>query len=410
MFDTELSHSPHGATKGVVSAPLDSFNLSQFSGTEGPEIANQLSTAIKITLGQMNSLQFLTTPLDSLLAQIPTPRTESAKFRSYEMEDKILERWNKAYWTVRGFFRTGSPAAEQMKICDETANLPELWRIFNVNYVAAANFSGLFSLFYQLTGPTYVQKNLLTEFVRQNDLQKRIIQLKQQPNLNFTGTPAKNLFQSPFLRRSLDMSTPKSQNTVSTEPSEGGDSVSSDENDISSKQTESDKPRLFEGEDEWRRVMSTLFNMVNQEEHGSVVQEFIKERLLRGETEQSVFDLTEQKTYASLKLFLEFRQTPQSNFKTMATSVKTPETSHSCGQSECSKQKRKHTAESCWILHPELRPKLCDQIECQQKRLRHSAKKCWMLHPELKSHKANSSSQSEEEDDDEDDEEDEGDK
>ena len=122
-----------------------------------------------------------------------------------------------------------------MKISDETANLPELWRIFNVNYVAAANFQGLFSLFYQLTGPTYVQKNLLTEFVRQNDLQKRIIQLKQQPNLNFTGTPAKNLFQSPFLRRSLDMSTPKSQNTVSTEPSEGGDSVSSDENDISSK-------------------------------------------------------------------------------------------------------------------------------------------------------------------------------
>ena len=111
------------------------------------------------------------------------------------MEEKILERWNKAYWTVRGFFRTGSPAAEQMKICDETANIPELWRIFNVNYVAAANFSGLFNLFDQLTGPTYVQKNLLTEFVRQNDLQKRIIQLKQQPNLNFTGTPAKNLFQ-----------------------------------------------------------------------------------------------------------------------------------------------------------------------------------------------------------------------
>ena len=72
---------------------------------------------------------------------------ESATFKSYKMKEKILERWNRAYWTVRGYFRPGSPASEQLKICDETANLPELWRIFNVHYVAAANFTGLFSLF-----------------------------------------------------------------------------------------------------------------------------------------------------------------------------------------------------------------------------------------------------------------------
>ena len=119
------------------------------------------------------------------------------------------------------FFRSGSPAAEQMKACDKTANLPELWRIFNVHYVAAANFTGIFSLFHHLSGPNYVQKNLLTEFVRQNDSQKRIIQLKYPQTSTFVETPAKDLFQSPFLRGTLDFSTPGKSTTFS-ESAEGG--------------------------------------------------------------------------------------------------------------------------------------------------------------------------------------------
>ena len=92
MFSYDNSTSSHGATKGVASATLEGFELSRFSGTEGPEIANQLSTAIQITLGRMNSIQFLTTPLNSLLAQIPKPKNENARFKSYEMEEKILAR------------------------------------------------------------------------------------------------------------------------------------------------------------------------------------------------------------------------------------------------------------------------------------------------------------------------------
>jgi hypothetical protein len=95
--------------------------------------------------------------------------------------------------------------------------------------------------------------------------------------------------------------------------------------------TEVENPRLLEGEDEWRRVMTSLFNMTNQKEHGSVVHNFIEEHLLR-EKDKSVFDLTEEKTYASLKTFLEFRQPQQTNFKTFATSVKTPELSTPCGR------------------------------------------------------------------------------
>ena len=103
MFDTEFSHSPHGATKASANATLAGFELSLFSCTEGPEVANQLASTIQITLGRMNALSYLTTPLEEMLTQIPTPRNETARFKSYEMEDKIIERWNKAYWTVRGF-------------------------------------------------------------------------------------------------------------------------------------------------------------------------------------------------------------------------------------------------------------------------------------------------------------------
>ena len=122
-------------------------------------------SAIKIKLGQLNSLQFLTTPLSELVAQFPTPDTASSKIEIFKMEQKLLEQWNKAYWTVREFFLAGSPAGEQMKLFDDTADLPELWRTFKGHYVAAANFAGLFSLSDQLYGPGFVQKNLLAEFI-----------------------------------------------------------------------------------------------------------------------------------------------------------------------------------------------------------------------------------------------------
>ena len=104
MFSThDYSNNPHGATRGSADATLEGLELSLFSGTEGPEVANQLSSAIQITLGRMNALSFLATPLDNFLAQLPTPRTESARYKNYEMEERILERWNKAYWTISFF-------------------------------------------------------------------------------------------------------------------------------------------------------------------------------------------------------------------------------------------------------------------------------------------------------------------
>ena len=111
MFSThDYSNNRHGATRGSANATLDGFELSLFSGTEGPEIANQLSSAIQITLGRMNALTYLSTPRKNLLAQLPIPKSESAKFRYYEMEERIMERWNKAYWTIRGFFETWKPS------------------------------------------------------------------------------------------------------------------------------------------------------------------------------------------------------------------------------------------------------------------------------------------------------------
>ena len=78
-------------------------------------------------------------------------------------------------------------------------------------------------------------------------------------------------------------------------------------------------------------------------------------KLLREEPENSAFLLTEQRTYASLKTFLEFRQSSSTNFKTMATGVKTLETKP-YGQAESSKYRRPHSAEDCWVLNPEKKP------------------------------------------------------
>ena len=71
MFSfNDYPNNPHGATTGSTNATLDGFELSLFSGTEGPEVANQLCSAIQITLGRMNALSFLSTPRKNLLAQI----------------------------------------------------------------------------------------------------------------------------------------------------------------------------------------------------------------------------------------------------------------------------------------------------------------------------------------------------
>ena len=102
--------------------------------------------------------------------------------------------------------------------------------------------------------------------------------------------------------------------------------------------------------------MSTLFTMKNQKEHGSTILKFIKDILLRDETERSAFPLTEQKVYSSLKTYLEFRQPPASNFKTKQTGVKTMDTSGSCGRKEYAGRKKQHSADNCWALHPEKKP------------------------------------------------------
>ena len=114
--------------------------LERFSGTEGPETANRICAEIKIALGRMNALQFLTTLLSEILAEIPTPESGMDKFKAFQFEKSITAEWTKAYWTVRICFKPGSPAAEQLKLFDETADLPELWRTFNTHYFASAIF------------------------------------------------------------------------------------------------------------------------------------------------------------------------------------------------------------------------------------------------------------------------------
>ena len=111
-YSTEFTHSSHGATKGPISDTL----LERFSGTEGPETANKICVEIKIALGRMNPLQVLTTPLSEILSEIPTPESGGDKFKAYQFGRSITAEWTKAYWTVRNFFKPGSPVAEQLKL------------------------------------------------------------------------------------------------------------------------------------------------------------------------------------------------------------------------------------------------------------------------------------------------------
>ena len=76
MISSEYSH---GATSGSASATF----YGNFTGTKRPEAANRLVTAIKIELGQLNSLQFLTTSLPDLVAQFPTPETATARIENF---------------------------------------------------------------------------------------------------------------------------------------------------------------------------------------------------------------------------------------------------------------------------------------------------------------------------------------
>ena len=76
MFSSEYSH---GATSGQNSATFHG----SFTGTEGAEAANRLVTEIKIQLGQLNSLHFLTTTLNELVAEFPTPVSAASKIENF---------------------------------------------------------------------------------------------------------------------------------------------------------------------------------------------------------------------------------------------------------------------------------------------------------------------------------------
>ena len=58
--------------------------------------------------------------------------------------------------------------------------------------------------------------------------------------------------------------------------------------------------------------------------------------------------------YAELQTFLDFQPLKPAHFKTLATGIKSTDSSISCGQKQC-EHKKPHSAEDCWVLHPEKR-------------------------------------------------------
>ena len=126
MFSTEFTHSSHGATKGPTSGTLVGYDVPVFTGMEGPEAATKVGIAIKLTLGRMNAIEFLTTKLSDILVETPKPDDGATLYQVYTLQRSIKTEWTKAYWTVRAFFQPNSPAFDRLKQFDENCDLPEL--------------------------------------------------------------------------------------------------------------------------------------------------------------------------------------------------------------------------------------------------------------------------------------------
>ena len=145
MFSYDNSTSSHGATKGPTSGTLVGYDVPLFTGMEGPEAATKLGISIKLTLGRMNAVKFLTTKLEDILDDTPKPDDGATLYQINTLQRSIKTEWTKAYWTVRAFFKPNSPAFDRLKQFDDTCDLPELWKTFNSIYVASANFSAFSS-------------------------------------------------------------------------------------------------------------------------------------------------------------------------------------------------------------------------------------------------------------------------
>jgi len=126
MFSTEFPNSQQDATKGPTSGTLVGYDVPLFTGMGGPEAATKLGILIKLTLGRMNAIEFLTTKLSDILDETPKPDDGATLYQVYTLQRSIKTEWTKAYWTVQAFFKPNSPAFDHLKQFDETCDLPEL--------------------------------------------------------------------------------------------------------------------------------------------------------------------------------------------------------------------------------------------------------------------------------------------
>ena len=86
MFSTEFPNSSHGATKGPTSGTLVGYDVPLFTGIEGPEAATKLGIAIKLILGRMYAIEFLTTKLEDILDDTTKPDDGATLYQIYTLQ------------------------------------------------------------------------------------------------------------------------------------------------------------------------------------------------------------------------------------------------------------------------------------------------------------------------------------
>ena len=147
-------------------------------------------------------------------------------------------------------------------------------------------------------------KKLLSEFNRLNELQRRIVQLQDDPREVATTTPQRSTFFTPRpVNRQLDLATtitrggsqspPSSRLSSPTSTSLTSTTPETPEGGATDYQPLEVFKRELEEKEEARRVITTLFQMRNLKEHGEIIQKIITEVLLRDEKQKSMFSWTE---------------------------------------------------------------------------------------------------------------------
>ena len=182
MFSLDNSTSPHGATKGPISGTLTGYEMPLFlrHGRPGGSLSALHCDSIINYAGQDERFAFISTL--GHIRQDSKIRSWNRFFSSIYFRRNIIYDWKRHIGLPEDFFSAGYPSFRSDEIRRNrglimTIESPE-FKLCSIGELIPVSRNP----FDQLHGSKYVNKNLLTEFAGLIDLQRRILQLRDEPH------------------------------------------------------------------------------------------------------------------------------------------------------------------------------------------------------------------------------------